>query len=128
MSFLYLGALYMRSGTGKILSRLCMKNFKPGRDIKIGWAGFCPSFLSMELIKLFHSLLMLVEVVDKTVLLNPIFRSTSSFSVLLINFICEIKNNNVLEHLSLNIRKHLWEKHQHLPCNRFLLNCWKCPE
>ena len=101
----------MRSGTGKILSRLCMKNFKPGRDIKIGWAGFCPAVLSMELIKLFHSILMLVEVVDKTVLLNPIFRSTSSFSALLINFICEIKNNNVLEHLSLNIRKHLWEKH-----------------
>lgn len=38
-----------------------------------------------------HIPLLLVETIDKTALSNLIFRSDSGFSVLFINFICEIK-------------------------------------
>ena len=57
---------------------------------------------------------LLVKIVDKIALPNSIFKSImffwDRFSVHFIYFICEIKNTNRFEHLSLNVRKDLSKK------------------
>ena len=45
-------------------------------------------------------------------LTNLVLKFNSSFLVLFINFVCEIKNTNVLDHLWLTIQKH-YEKSSH---------------
>ena len=43
----------------------------------------------------------MVEIIDKSVLPNSVFRSIINLSVPFISLICGIKNKNVFEHLSL---------------------------
>ena len=80
---------------------------------------------------LFHNTFnsLLVEIADKTAFPNTIFKSSTGFSVLFINFICEMENTNVFEHLSLKmlktfVRKALVLILQYL----FFIDYWKCPE
>ena len=53
---------------------------------------------------------LLTEIVDKTALLNSIFKLNSRFLVPLNDFLCQIKNTNVFRHLWLNILTSLFEK------------------
>ena len=61
---------------------------------------------------LFHNTFnsLLVEIADKTAFPNTIFKSSTGLSVLFINFICEMENTNVFEHLSLKMLKNICEK------------------
>ena len=61
------------------------------------------------LVKWFHNFLLLTEIIDKTALPNSIFNFNSSFSVISVNCIYQIKNTNVFEHLSLNFLNYLWK-------------------
>ena len=53
--------------------------FQPGRDNQKGWDDFCPTSLSIELLKWFHSVPLLVEIFDKTTLSNLVFKFNTSF-------------------------------------------------
>ena len=86
------------------------------RDSKIGLNDLILAFFSNELLTWLHNFTLLVDIVDKTTLPESKFKFNSSFSVLLINFIYEIKNMNVFEYLRRNVRKHLWKKQSSRTC------------
>ena len=73
----------------------------------MGW--FLSRLFKNGLVKWFHNFLLLTEIVDKTALPNSVLNFNSSFSVISVNCIYQIKNTNVFEHLSSNFLNYLWK-------------------
>ena len=74
----------MKNWTGGFLSRLYMKIFFKRH-------GITRQHVSMEFLMYLHNFPLLVEIENKIILPNSIFKFNSSFLVLYINSICEIK-------------------------------------
>ena len=79
-------------------------------------------FLRMESQKWYHNYSQLVNIFEKTTLPFRISEFNSSFLVLVFNFICEINNINIFEHLGWDIQN-IFEKTamQKLCCNLSLI-------
>ena len=104
-----------------------MEFFQPGWDNYPGWE--LSHLFEHGLLKWFHNFPLPVDIVDKTVFPNSVFKFNPRFLVFLsISFVksktfCEVELNNYDKCSKLFMRKAATRE---LSRNLFFLSCWKC--